>query len=135
MPTIGQLVRHRVNIQARSRRYVNGKKTIFDFYISDKMRKVKSRFTLLTDENHSHNLDYTTQNLIEACVNHYFKALADGVKAEDARRIIPQAAYSTLWMGFQKEQLDNFFRLRLDSHAQIEIRQLATAMHDMVKLK
>lgn len=132
MPTIGQLVRHRVNIQARSRRYVSGKKAIFEFYTSEKMSKVKSRFTLITNENHSHALDYTTQNLIDACLNHYFKALEDGVKAEDARRIIPQGAYSTLWMAFQKDQLDNFFTLRLDIHAQIEIRKLAENMKSMV---
>ena len=132
MPTIGQLVRHRVNLQARSRRYVSGKKTMFDFYVSEKMKKVKSRFTLITDDNHSHQLDYTTQNLIDACINHYFKALEDGVKAEDARRIIPQAAYSTLWMGFQKPQLDNFFKLRLDSNAQVEVRTLAENMKSMV---
>lgn len=133
MPTRSQLVRHRTtSFQELSRRYVSGKKTGFQFYVSEKMGKVKSRFTLVTDENHSHTLDYTTKNLIDACVNHYFKALEDGVKAEDARRIIPQAAYTRLWMGFQKPHLDNFFKLRLDSHTQFESRTIAENMKSMV---
>lgn len=133
IPTRSQLVQHiTTSFQELYRRYVNGKKTGFQFYVSEKMSKVKSRFTLITDENHSHQLDYTTRNLIDACVNHYFKALEDGVKAEDARRIIPQAAYSTLWMGFQKPHLDNFFKLRLDIHTQFESRTIAENMKSMI---
>ena len=133
MPTRSQLVRHRTtSFQELSRRYVSGKKTGFQFYVSEKMGRVKSRFTLVTDENYSHTLDYTTRNLIDACVNHYFKALEDGVKAEDARRIIPQAAYTRLWMGFQKPHLDNFFKLRLDSHTQFEARTIAENMKSMI---
>lgn len=133
MPTRSQLVRHRTAVvQELSRRYVSGKKTGFEFYVTEKMKKVKSRFTLITDENHSHNLDYTTQNLIDACVNHYFKALESGVKAEDARRIIPQAAYTRLWMGFQLPYLENFLKLRLDSHSQYEIKQVAINIESMI---
>ncbi len=115
-----------------SRRFVSGKKTGFEFRVSEKMKNVKSRFTLITAENHSHCLDYTTWNLIDACVNHYYKALEDGVKAEDARRIIPQAAYTRLWMGFQKPQLDNFLKLRLDSHTQFESRVIAENINTMI---
>ena len=35
----------------------------------------------------------------------------------------------------QPKQLDNFFKLRLDSHAQKEIRLLAEAMKDMLEPK
>lgn len=115
-----------------SRRFVSGKKTGFEFRVSEKMKNVKSRFTLITAENHSYCLDYTTWNLIDACVNHYYKALEDGVKAEDARRIIPQAAYTRLWMGFQKPQLDNFLKLRLDSHTQFESRMVAESINTMI---
>lgn len=132
MPTRSQLVRHRVQLQELSRRFVSGKKTGFEFYVSEKMKNIKSRFTLITAENHSHCLDYTTWNLIDACVNHYYKALEDGVKAEDARRIIPQAAYTRLWMGFQKPQLDNFLKLRLDSHTQFESRMIAENINTMI---
>lgn len=37
-----------------------------------------------------------------------------------------------MWMGFQKDQLDNFFKLRLDSHAQAEIRILRENMKAMI---
>lgn len=133
MPTRSQIVRHRASPQELSRRYVSGKKTEFEFYVTEKMSKVKSRFTLITDEGHIFNLDYNTRNLLDACVNHYFKAIESGVKAEDARRMIPQAAYTRLWMGFQLPQLENFLKLRLDKvHAQNEIFVIASNIESMI---
>ena len=41
-PTRSQMVRHRVNWQELSRRYVSGKRVPFDFYVSEKMKDVKS---------------------------------------------------------------------------------------------
>ena len=122
LPTMGQMVRHRVNWQVLSRRYVSGKKVPFEFYISDKMQNVVSN-----------EGETSTTQLLELCVEHYFKAIADGVKAEDARRIIPQGAYTTFWGAYQPQQLENFFKLRLDSHAQKEIRLVAQAMQEMIK--
>ena len=66
------------------------------------------------------------------CLSVYFKAIESGVKAEDARRIIPQAAYTRAWCAMNIEQYNNFIRLRTDSHAQAEIRLLANAILDMV---
>ena len=79
--------------------------------------------------------DISTENIINICLNHYYAALEDGVKPEEARRIIPQACYTTAWFAMQPKQLDNFFKLRLDSHAQKEIRLLAEAMKDMLEPK
>jgi thymidylate synthase (FAD) len=87
----------------------------FDFYISRKLKEVKSE-------------DKTTQDIINLCVEHYYKALEEGVKPQEARRIIPQAAYSQLWGAYLPTQLENYFKLRLDSHAQWEIQQTAIAM-------
>lgn len=120
LPTRSQMVRHRVNWQELSRRYVSGKRVPFEFYISEKMQNVTSN-------------TYTTQQIIDLCVTHYLEAIENGVKPQEARRIIPQAAYSQIWGGFMPTQLDNFFKLRLDSHAQWEIRKVAEGMQDLVE--
>lgn len=125
LPTFGQYVRHRINWQVVSRRYVSAKKMPFEFYISEKMKNVKS--------NNFYCNQLGTQQVIDICVAHYFQALEDGVKPEEARRIIPQAAYTTAWCAMQPKQLENFLKLRLDSHAQKEIRLVAEAVVDLLK--
>jgi thymidylate synthase (FAD) len=117
--TRSQMVRHRVNWQELSRRYVSGKRVPFDFYISEKMKDVTSDAG-------------DTQKVLDICLEHYYKALEDGVKPQEARRIIPQAGYSQIWGGFQPTQLENYFKLRLDSHAQWEIRKTAEAMKELL---
>ena len=118
-PTRSQMVRHRVNWQELSRRYVSGKRVPFDFYVSEKMKDVTSEAG-------------DTQKILDICLEHYYKALEDGVKPQEARRIIPQAGYSQIWGGFQPTQLENYFKLRLDSHAQWEIRKTAEAMKELL---
>ena len=113
------MVRHRVNWQELSRRYVSGKRVPFDFYVSEKMKDVTSEAG-------------DTQKILDICLEHYYKALEDGVKPQEARRIIPQAGYSQIWGGFQPTQLENYFKLRLDSHAQWEIRKTAEAMKELL---
>lgn len=120
LPTRSQMVRHRVNVQELSRRYVSGKRVPFEFYISNKMKDIT------TD-------DRTSQDIIDICTMHYMNAIENGVKPQEARRIIPQMAYSQLWLGFQPKQLENYLGLRLDTHSQWEIQQTAIAMRDMIQ--
>jgi len=120
LPTRSQMVRHRVVWQELSRRYVSGKRVPFEFYISNKMKNIATS-------------SHSTQEIIDLCVEHYLTAIENGVKPQEARRIIPQAAYSQIWGGFMPTQLENFFKLRLDSHAQWEIRKVAEGMQDLIK--
>lgn len=156
-PTRTQMIRHRVHLQEISRRYVSAKRVPMEHYISDKMKNVVSTMTwskrlqevpcgLPGDDltgfagvpmgylSEEVKIDYTTQQVIDICMNHYYKALEDGVKPQEARRIIPQTGYTEFWMGFLPFQLDNFFRLRDDSHAQWEINRAAIAMKEMLNL-
>jgi thymidylate synthase (FAD) len=114
------MVRHRINWQELSRRYVSGKRVPFDFYISEKMVPITTG-------------DYDTQKIIDLCVEHYMNAIDAGVKPQEARRIIPQAAYSQIWGAFMPTQLANYFKLRLDEHAQWEIRKTAEAMKELIQ--
>ena len=126
MPTFGQAVRHRINWQVLSRRYVSGSRVPFSFYIADKMKNIKSYYSIDTSET---QLD--TQDIIYICLEHYKAALAAGVKPQVARGIIPQCAYTEAWCAFQQKQFDSFINLRTDSHAQHEIRLLANAMLEL----
>lgn len=121
LSTRAQMVRHRVSWQELSRRYVSGKKSPFEFYTSRKMNDVRSS-----------DFGYLTDEIIELCVNHYNSAIASGVKPEEARRILPQAMMTQIWGAFQPSQLDNWFKLRLNSHAQLEIRCVAQAMQELI---
>ena len=134
LATRAQMVRHRVNWQELSRRYVSGSKVAFDFYISPKLASITSSTIVCnySGNGHSAHLDTATANIIDICLNHYNAAISSGIKPEEARRILPQAMYTQIWGGFQPSQLSNFFKLRLDQHAQREIHSVAQAMQSLI---
>ena len=127
LSTRAQMVRHRVSWQELSRRYVSGKKTPFDFYVSEKMKSTISVNDIVGSDE-----EFTTQKVIDICLTHYYAALESGVKPEEARRILPQAMMTQIWGAFQPSQLDNWFKLRLNPHAQSEIRMVAQAMQELI---
>ena len=126
LPTRAQMVRHRINWQELSRRYVSGKRVPFDFYISEKMKFISKH----KDDESPIYLDADDFNRI--CVERYNQALDRGVKPEEARRCIPQSMYTTIWGAFQPTQLKNYFKLRSDKHAQKEIRATSDAMQELI---
>ena len=141
MNTSKQHNRHRVSLQELSRRYVSGKKTEFEFYYSKGMKNLISYHYEKEDER-IEDVDYeeadysfTTKELHQMCIDHYFTALENKVQPQEARRILPQSMYTTIWSTFLPFQLDNYLALRDDSHAQQEIRWLAQAMKRLLGLK
>lgn len=123
-----QYIRHRVSWQELSRRYVSGKRAPFEFYISPKLKaSIDSDIGYTGGEGMGANW-VIPQRHIEHSVQLYDAAIANGVKPEEARRILPQAMYTTIWSAWLPSQLESFYTLRLDSHAQSEIRELAAAM-------
>ena len=131
LPTRSQMVRHRCSWQELSRRYVSGERVPFEFYTSEKMDKVESQYGTYVADNKPNMM--STEEVLDICLNHYFAALKQGVKPQEARRIIPQAAYTQIWGAFMPNQLDNYFKLRLDKTAQWEIQQTAIAMQELIK--
>ena len=128
LSTRAQMVRHRVSWQELSRRYVSGTKSPFEFYTSKKLSTIES----CDPDAPEVPFAYSTEYIIKLCVNHYNSAIASGVKPEEARRILPQAMMTQIWGAFQPSQLDNWFKLRLDKHAQLEIRCVAQAMQELI---
>ena len=75
--------------------------------------------------------DKSTQDVIDLCVSHYYKALENGVKPQEARRIIHKLDILKFGVG-PSYSTYNYFKLRLDSHAQWEIRKTAEAMKELL---
>ena len=131
LPTRSQMVRHRCSWQELSRRYVSGERVPFEFYTSEKMDKVESQYGTYVADNKPNMM--STEEVLDICLNHYFAALKQGVKPQEARRIIPQCAYTQIWGAYLPTQYSNFMKLRDDEkHAQWEIAQVAKAMKELV---
>ncbi len=65
----------------------------------------------------------------------YERAIASGVARELARINLPVSVYTMCYFQCDLHNLMNFLRLRMDSHAQYEIRVYANAMHEILKEK
>lgn len=63
----------------------------------------------------------------------YNKLLELGVCREQARGVLPQNMFTTFYMTVNMRNLLHFLSLRMDVHAQNEIRQYANAIHDILK--
>lgn len=63
----------------------------------------------------------------------YQKMIDAGIAKEMARMILPQNLYTEIYTQFDLHNLMHLFRLRLDPHAQWEIRQYAQAIYDIFK--
>lgn len=58
----------------------------------------------------------------------YRAAIDEGMKPEDARYLLPEATKTSLVMTINARSLQSLFTLRLDAHAQWEIRELAVTI-------
>ena len=63
----------------------------------------------------------------------YKKMLDNGIKKEDARFLLPQGLCTNLCVNMNFRALRHFLKLRLDIHAQWEIRQVALEIYDICK--
>lgn len=63
----------------------------------------------------------------------YKERLALGVAREQARKDLPLSTYTTAYWKVDLHNLFNFLRLRMDSHAQAEIREFANALFKLTE--
>jgi thymidylate synthase (FAD) len=112
-----QVMRHRVNWQELSRRYVSGKKKGFEYYLSDKVAPDSEMRGFV--EQHFDNSTFIYNALIES-----------GCKPQDARAVIPVTSYTEVWGAFLPEQLKNFISLRTETATQRETRSFADTIND-----
>jgi len=108
-----QLVRHRIaSYSQKSQRWVN-----------------EEAFTFITPPSIQGNAEALRryQSLMEE-IREAYRALAQVVPREDARYVLPQACETKIIFTFNARSLLNFFRQRLCTRAQWEIRQMARLM-------
>ena len=114
-----QLVRHRIaSFSQKSQRYV----------AEDGFAYITPASIALKEE-HLHAFE----QLMCEITRQYTAFLKDGIPAEDARYILPNATTTNLVLTMNARSLLNFFRLRCCKRAQDEIRQLAQQMLIEVK--
>jgi len=114
-----QLVRHRhMSFSQKSQRYVK-EKGEFDYIMPNSIKnnpKLKEKF----------------ENFIKETSNLYQDFINEGITAEDARSILPNAAASSLVASLNLRELIHLANLRLCTRAQLEIRLMVKAMCDEV---
>ena len=112
-----QLVRHRMASYAQeSQRFVTIEGD--DWYVLPKD---------IVDYNKFHKL-------MEVTMASYKQMIAEGTPVEEARYILPNCCKTNIVMTINGRSLDNFLNLRMCSHAQWEIRELANKMYQKVRV-
>lgn len=131
-----QFVRHRTfRLNEMSARYTE---MWDDFYIPEKWRKqdTKNKQGSLEDANGELKHAFINEGVAKqyyACYSLYQTLIKQGVAKEMARFVLPVANYTEIQVNCDLHNLMHFFRLRLDLHAQLEIRVYAQAMYDITK--
>lgn len=116
-----QLVRHRLaSYSQQSQRYVTFKGDDFPLVIPDSIAGNQRREDVFT-------------RAMQACAEAYRQLVADGVPAEDARFVLPNAAETKIIVTMNGRELLHFFELRCCERAQWEIRAMAIEMLKVVK--
>lgn len=70
---------------------------------------------------------------MSAAASAYDRALSVGIKPEDARYLLPEACKTAINVTMNIRELEAFYKLRADKHAQWEIRQLAEILMSVMR--
>jgi thymidylate synthase (FAD) len=112
-----QFMRHRsFSYLEMSRRYTKGSKVPFEFWFPKNFTK-----------DSAHQNDW-----VQAFNRTYDSIIKQGYETQVASRFLPQTTYTEFYVMGEIDGLTNFFKLRLDSHAQQQIRECAEAMFELL---
>lgn len=112
-----QIVRHRsLSFSQESQRYCNYSGNKFNHSI----KFIKS--------------ESVDENVLKVIEDSYFKAIENGAKPEDARQILPNCTASTIVVTGTLDDWKKFLHLRVDPHAQKEIREIAETIMSYLRL-
>lgn len=114
-----QLVRHRMaSYVQQSQRYTRIDTHSDDWYV------MPPAFEDLEDGAETYAYEMSTAAAA------YQRALDCGIKPEDARYLLPEATKTSVNVTMNLRELESFYKLRADKHAQWEIRRLAWELMD-----
>lgn len=127
--------------QELSRRYSNDNKIEHEFYIEDKMKEVKSSYPDKTGISNAfyvcdrtQELEFSTNDIIGVCLNHYLESLESGVAPQIARSILPQSAYTNLWINLNSEAMKSFLKSKVESSTQWEVKQVMSIISEITSI-
>lgn len=130
-----QWFRHRMaSYNEISGRYTEMKE---EFCLPDKLRTQKMRNYQYEELDTALNssLRKKIENHYTASFDLYQELLEAGVAKEHARIVLPLSLYTQFYWTINSRALINFLRLRMEEHAQYEIRQYAEAINEIFKTK
>ena len=116
-----QFVRSKhLDFMVQSKRYVNPEKGDFDFIMPEGLTPVQ-------------------QGMLTSAWEYNFGLYQDlvhlGMKKEDARSILPMNTSTKMNVTGNLQAWNDFFKLRLNLHAQTEIRTLANTIYDLLAIE
>lgn len=108
-----------------------------EFYVPEKFRTQKALNYAYQDlpENLNQELGKKLESFYKNMYELYESLLAQGVAREQARIVLPFGLYTQFYWGVNARSLMNYLSLRLDIHAQQEIRVYAQAIEKVFKEK
>jgi thymidylate synthase (FAD) len=136
MDTWSQWIRHRMaSVNEYSTRY---SEAIDSFYVADKWRlqsdnNKQGSDGILEHEDMSRSLSLKEYDLHQKAKIFYQEQLDNGIARELARKDLPLSTYTEAYWKIDLHNLLHFLRLRMDKHAQWEIRQYANAIAEIVE--
>lgn len=133
-----QWIRHRTaNVNEYSGRYSEMKDDFYTPEISNIRPQSKSnkqgRGNEVFDNNEANVIKNKINNYQTQSFNHYEDLLETGLAREIARINLPLSNYTEWYWKIDLHNLFHFLKLRMDSHAQYEIRIYAEKMAEIVK--
>lgn len=109
-----------------------------EFYIPEKFRAqdtINKQGSVETDKLENEKLLEIYRQSIELSFKNYKTLLENGVAREMARMVLPVSQYTQYYWTVNARSLLNFLKLRLDEHAQYEIREYAKVIAEIFKDK
>lgn len=127
-----EIVRHRIaSYSQESTRYCNYSGDKFDNQIT--VIDLASGFEYdLTKENDKAKYDVWCQAM-ESAEKAYFRMLELGATPQEARSVLPNSLKTEIVVTMNLRSWRNFFRLRVDSHAHPQMREVATMVYEEFK--
>lgn len=127
-----EIVRHRIaSYSQESTRYCNYSGDKFDNQIT--VIDLASGFQYdLSKENYKAKYEVWTKAM-ENAEQSYFRMLELGATPQEARSVLPNSLKTEIVVTMNLRSWRNFFRLRVDSHAHPQMREVATMLYEEFK--
>lgn len=118
-----QFDRHRIGVGfvQMSGRFIDRNKTGFVYNLYD----------YIEDEDQARDLLRDDSSHFSECIDRYNNARTRGATKQDARKNLPVSMATGTIVNLNTVSIRNFFNLRLDKHAEWEIRRMAKRMFDI----